>query len=125
MLDKLPPRERQIVDLLYARGESTAAEIIEGLPVTLTSSAVRAMLSRLEAKGFVTRTQSNRGYLFAPAVAKSAAKQSALQQVVKVFFDGSAVGTATALLGMSDDLDDKDIDELEALLAQARKRRAK
>lgn len=125
MLDKLPPRERQIVDLLYARGESTATEIIEALPVTLTSSAVRAMLSRLETKGFVTRTQSNRGYLFAPAVAKAAAKQSALQQVVKVFFDGSAVGTATALLGMSDSLDDKEIDELEALLAEARKRRAK
>ena len=48
MLDKLPPRERQIVDLLYARGSSTVAEICDALPVTLSASAVRAMLARLD-----------------------------------------------------------------------------
>jgi predicted transcriptional regulator len=58
MLDALPPRERQIVDLLYARGEATVAEVCDGLPVVLSGSAVRAMLARLEGKGFVRRQQS-------------------------------------------------------------------
>jgi len=32
MLPQLPPRERQIVDLLYQEGSRTVAEICEALP---------------------------------------------------------------------------------------------
>src|SRR5262245_47116240 len=56
MLKKLPPREREIVDLLYERGDLTVAEISEALPGQPSGSAVRTMLSRLEHKGFVRRT---------------------------------------------------------------------
>ncbi len=125
MLDRLPPRERQIVDLLYARGDSTVAEICDALPVALTGNAVRAMLSRLESKGFVTRTHGERGFVFAPAVPETAAKQSALQQVVRVFFNGSPAGAASALLGMSEDLDEAELDDLERLIAEARKGKSK
>ncbi|HEV2079857.1 MAG TPA: BlaI/MecI/CopY family transcriptional regulator [Allosphingosinicella sp.] len=121
MLEKLPPRERQIVDLLYVRGDATVAELCEALPVALSASAVRAMLTRLEAKGVVSRRQSERGYVYAPAVPQTAAKQSALSQVVRVFFNGSPVGAASALLGMSGKLDDEELDELEKLIADARK----
>ena len=125
MLDKLPPRERQIVDHLYAGGEATAAEICEALPVTLSSSAVRAMLSRLEAKGFVRRRNSDKGYLYAPSVPETAASQSALKQLVRVFFNGSPVGAASALLGMSETIEEEELDELERLIADARKGQGK
>jgi predicted transcriptional regulator len=121
MLDKLPPRERQVVDLLYVRGDATVAQICEALPVALSGSAVRAMLTRLEAKGYVRRSQTERGYVFSPSVPQTAAKQSALSQVVRVFFNGSPVGAASALLGMSDKLNDDELDELEKLIANARK----
>ena len=55
MLEKLPPRERQLVDALYANGEASAAELRQALPDPLSDSAVRAMLSRLERKGYVRR----------------------------------------------------------------------
>jgi len=125
MLEKLPPRERQIVDLLYARGGSTVSDVCDGLPVPLTASAVRAMLTRLEAKGFVRRTPSERGYVYEPAVPEAKAKQSALSQLVKTFFNGSPVGAASALLGMSGKLEDTELDELERMIAEARKGRAK
>ena len=48
MLSKLPPRERQIVDILYERGPLAVTEICDALPVVLSGSAVRAMLKRLE-----------------------------------------------------------------------------
>ena len=51
MLSKLPPRERQIVDILYERGPLLVADICEALPDQLSGSAVRAMLKRLEDKG--------------------------------------------------------------------------
>lgn len=121
MLDKLAPRERQIVDLLYAGGEASVAELCDSLPVALSASAVRAMLTRLEAKGYVSRRQGERGYIYAPAVPETAAKQSALRQLVRVFFNNSPASAASALLGMSEKLDENELDELEQLLAQARK----
>ena len=125
MLNKLPPRERQIVDLLYQRGEMAVADLCDALPDQLSGSAVRAMLKRLEDKGYVRRQESERGYLFSPVVADSVARRSALSEVVRVFFNGSATGAATALLGMSDRLDSTELDELEAMIARAREQKAK
>jgi predicted transcriptional regulator len=120
MLSKLPPRERQIVDLLYVHGEMAVADICEALPDRLSGSAVRAMLQRLERKGYVRREDSERGFLYTPAVADSVARKSALSEVVRVFFNGSAAGAATALLGMSDRLDADELKRLEQMIAQAR-----
>ena len=120
MLSKLPPRERQIVDLLYERGAMAVAEICDSLPDRLSGSAVRAMLQRLERKGFVQRKDSDRGFLYSPVVADAVARKSALSEVVRVFFNGSAAGAATALLGMSDRLDHDELQRLEQMIAQAR-----
>ena len=120
MLSKLPPRERQIVDLLYERGAMAVAEICDSLPDRLSGSAVRAMLQRLERKGFVQREDSDRGFVYQPVVADAVARKSALSEVVRVFFNGSAAGAATALLGMSDRLDNDEILRLEQMIAEAR-----
>ena len=120
MLSKLPPRERQIVDLLYERGEMSASEIGDALPDRPSGGAVRTMLKRLEDKGYVTRSESHRGFLYSPALADSVARKSALSEVVRVFFNGSPAGAATALLGMSDRLGTDELDELEAMIAKAR-----
>jgi predicted transcriptional regulator len=121
MLNKLPPRERQIVDLLFEQGEMAVSELCAALPDRLSGSAVRAMLKRLEDKGFVRRTESERGFLFTPTMSDAAASKTALSSVVKTFFNGSAAGAATALLGMSDSLDGNELDELEAMIARARR----
>ena len=121
MLNRLPPRERQIVDLLFQQGEMAVSELCEALPDRLSGSAVRAMLKRLEDKGFVRRSESDRGFLFSPTISDEKASKSALGDVVRTFFNGSAASAATALLGMSDKLDTDELDELEAMIARARR----
>jgi predicted transcriptional regulator len=120
MLSKLPPRERQIVDILYERGPLLVADICEALPDPLSGSAVRAMLKRLEDKGYVTRAESDRGYLYSPTVSDSVAKKSALSEIVRVFFNGSPASAASALLGMSDKLQEDELSEIEKMIARAR-----
>ena len=120
MLSKLPPRERQIVDILYERGALPVSDICEALPDQLSGSAVRAMLKRLEDKGYVQRRESERGYLYSPLVSDSVAKKSALSEIVRVFFNGSPASAASALLGMSDKLDTDELDDLQAMIARAR-----
>jgi len=121
MLATLPPRERQIVDILYEQGPSIVGEILVALNHEVTGSAVRAMLKRLEDKGFVSRKPSEGGFVYSPALAEATARKSALGQVVKVFFNGSPVGAVSALLGMQDGLENEELDALERLIAEARK----
>ena len=121
MLSKLPPRERQIVDILYQRGALAVADICEALPDALSGSAVRAMLKRLEDKGFVQRHESDRGFLYSPTVSDTLAKKSALSEIVRVFFNGSPANAASALLGMSEKLKEDELSELEQMIARARK----
>lgn len=121
MLSKLPPREREIVDLLYERGAMAVADICAALPDQLSGSAVRAMLKRLQDKGFVWRIDSKRGHVYSPAVPNAVASSSALKEIVRVFFNGSAASAASALLGMSGRLGSDELDELEAMIERARK----
>ena len=120
MLKKIPPRERQIVDLLYQRSDMTVSEICDALPDRPSGSAVRTMLKRLEDKGYVRRADSDRGFIYSPVVADSVARKTALGDVVRTFFNGSATSAATALLGMSDRLDTQELDALEQMIARAR-----
>jgi predicted transcriptional regulator len=121
MLSKLPPRERQIVDIMYERGPLLVSDICEALPDQLSGSAVRAMLKRLEDKGFVQRSESERGFVYSPVLSEVAAKKSALSEIVRVFFNGSPASAASALLGMSDKLKEDELSELEQMIARARK----
>ena len=121
MIEKLPPRERQIVDALYALGEATAAEIRDRLESPPSYSAVRAMLARLEAKGWVRHREEEQRYVYAPVQAKAKVEQTALRQVVRTFFNNSPARAATALLGMSETLSRSELDALEQMIAKARK----
>jgi predicted transcriptional regulator len=120
MLSRLPPRERQIVDLLYQKGAMTVSELCDALPDPLSGSAVRAMLKRLEDKGFVDRESTERGFVFSPTMSDSQARRTALSHIVGTFFNGSAVSAASALLGMAKQLDEKELSDLEAMIARAR-----
>src|SRR6185503_12295885 len=105
MLSQLPPRERQIVDLLYEQGALTVAELCEALPDRLSGSAVRAMLKRLMDKGIVRRETSESGFVFSPTLTGKQARHTVLGHIVRTFFNGSPVSAASALLGMANNLD--------------------
>src|SRR5215203_5675283 len=86
----LSRRERQIVDILYARGRATAADVQAALPDPPSYSAVRAMLRILEEKGHVRHEQDGPRYVYLPTVAPDRAKKTAIRHVLRTFFEGSA-----------------------------------
>jgi predicted transcriptional regulator len=117
----LSRRERQIVDILYANGRATAAEVQAALPEPPSYSAVRAMLRILEEKGHVRHEQDGPRYVYVPTVARDNAKRSALRHVLQTFFDGSAEQAISALLDdRSAKLSDGELDRLAQLIKQAR-----
>ena len=99
---QLSRRERQIMDVVYRLEAATASEVLESLPDPPSYSAVRAILRILEEKGHLTHRQDGPRYVYAPVVPRAAARQSALRQVVRTFFDGSAAQAVATLLDMSE-----------------------
>jgi glycerol-3-phosphate dehydrogenase len=64
-----------------------------------------------------------RGFVYSPTVPDNQARRTALSQIVRTFFKGSPVSAASALVGMAEDLDASELDELEAAIARARQAR--
>jgi predicted transcriptional regulator len=118
----LSRRERQMMDILYARGRATAAEIHAGLPDAPTYSAVRAKLRVLEEKGHIRHEEEAMRYVYFPTVARDTARRSALRHMVSTFFEGSVEQAVAALLDLSSArLDDRELDRISSLIEDAKK----
>lgn len=118
----LTRRERQIMDVLFRRGRATAAEVMEELPGEPSYSTVRTQLRVLEEKGHVRHEEDGVRFIYIPAVARHAARKSALRHLVETFFDGSSEKAVAALLGgEGSKLSDEQLDRIAELIAKARK----
>lgn len=118
----LSRRERQIMDVIYAHGAVSVQEVVDRIPDPPSYSAVRAMLRVLEEKGHVKHREDGPRYVYLPTVPRDEASRSALRQLVRTFFDGSAEQAAAALLDMSgSELSEEELDRLSKTIEQARK----
>jgi predicted transcriptional regulator len=118
--EALSRRERQILDILYAKGSATAADVREALPDPPSYSAVRALLRILEEKGHARHESRGTRYHYLPLVPRESARNSALTRIVKTFFEGSAAQAAAALVD-SGSLSDDELARLSAVIDRARK----
>jgi predicted transcriptional regulator len=124
-LDKLPRREREILDVIFALGEAASAEDIRARLVDPPSySAVRAMLAKLEAKGYVRHREEGLRYVYSPTMPRSTARRAAVQQLVRVFFGGSPGQAATAML-QHDTWTDEELEALKAEIDRVRHERTR
>src|SRR5262245_28677728 len=121
--ESLSRRERQIMDIVYRRGEATAAQILAEMSDPPSYSAIRALLRILVDKEHLQHREDGPRYVYSPTVSRQKARAKALSQLVNTFFDGSALKAASALLGSSQRKLTKDeLDELTAQVEAARKR---
>jgi predicted transcriptional regulator len=124
-LPALTRRERQIMDILYRQGRATAVEVMDALSGSPNYSTVRTQLRVLEEKGHVRHEEHGLRYVYSPAVARRAARKSALRHLVETFFDGSAEGAVAALLGGEGSrLSDDELDRIADLVRKSRSGKA-
>lgn len=119
MIETLPRREREVFETLCRLGEGPTAAVRESLGAPLSDSAVRTLLSRLEAKGLVERTGSGGGVVYRPVPRSETLANSALRRMVDTFFSGSAASAATALLGLTHRLTPEEAAALRRAIDQA------
>jgi predicted transcriptional regulator len=124
MIESLPRREREIFELLCSAGEATAVEVRGAMADAPSHSAVRTLLARLEGRGLIRHRVADQAYVYTPVPQASKVRESALRQVVKTFFNGSAASAATALLGLSKSLDAQELEALQRAIDEARERQS-
>ena len=123
--DRLTRREREIMNALFALGNRASAEEIRArLTNPPGDSSVRVMLARLEKKGCLKHQQDGLRYIYSATISPSAAKRTALQQVLQTFFGGSLKRMTTALVSEAS-WTDEELDALKSEIDRVRKERKK
>ncbi|HVS70031.1 MAG TPA: BlaI/MecI/CopY family transcriptional regulator [Phycisphaerae bacterium] len=118
---ELSRRERQIMDVVYARGEATADEVHGGLKDAPTRTAVRTFLRILEDKGLLTHEKRGRAFVYWPVRAREKVGKSALRRVLETFFGGSVEKALAAhFADPGTKLTAEEAERLAALIAEAR-----
>jgi len=82
-------RELDIMSVLWSRGPSTVAEVLEALEDDLAYNTVLTMLKIMEDKGYVSRSPEGRAHRYAAEVERDEAGESALERVTERLFGGS------------------------------------
>jgi BlaI family transcriptional regulator, penicillinase repressor len=118
----LSRREQQIMEIVYQRGEVTAADVMEGLPDSLSNSAVRTFLRILERKGHLRHEEREGRYVYLPTRPRQNAARTALAHVLDVFFDGSVEKVMATLLSEKEgELQPDEFARLQQMIEEARR----
>jgi predicted transcriptional regulator len=119
---ELSRREREMMDIIYRAGEATVAEVLDAMDDPPSYSAVRSTLNILQRKGHLTHRHDGNRYVYAPTRNRAEARSSALDHLLRTFFDGSAADAVSALVEQKrDELSDAELKRLMKLIRQARR----
>ena len=128
VLARLSRRERQIMEIVYAQGCASSAEVLAAVPDPPSYSSVRALMRILVDKGLLKHRRVGLRYVFEPVVTAGRVRVSALSQLMKSLFDNSPVAIVAALLDSRElEISTAELAQLKALIAQkeAQAKRAK
>ena len=101
-------RQREILEILWERGEATSAEISANLPDAPTSSTVRSLLQIMTERGLILDDGSSYRKRYKAAIDREEVDNEALPELLSQRYSGSV----EALL---DDLVKRDLLDIESL----------
>lgn len=122
MIETLPRREREVFEILCRLEHGTTSAVRAAMDDSLSDSAVRTLLARLEAKGVVVRRAEEGAVVYRPAPSPESLAKGALTRMVDTFFAGSAATAATALLGLTQKLKPDELAALQRAIDDAKER---
>ena len=122
----LTRRESQIMEILHRRQRATVEDIRGELPDAPSPSSVRKLLEIMIERRLLTREYEGPRHVYFPAAKPEEAGRSAVQHLVRTFFNGSPESAMAALLDSADvPLSDAEYKRLNALLKKAREQGGK
>ena len=111
-----PPRELEVMGILWRLGSATVAEVKAELAEPLAYTSVLSALQTLEEKGYVGHEAEGRAYRYFPTVDADRAGGSALARIRDAIFQGSAERMVAQLVS-DRELGREELERLRRLLA--------
>lgn len=94
----LSAAERQVMEVVWDRGEVTAKEARDALQREVARNTVRTLLERMEEKGWVVHREVGRAYLYRAARPRAESIGRKVCEIVDTVCGGSAESLVAALL---------------------------
>ncbi len=124
-INQLGDLEADIMSVVWEKGRATVQEVQEALAPRreLAYTTVMTVMSRLAEKGILGRVKEGRAYVYIPAVPQEKAAGSLLQSLVRRLYDGATGKAIAHLLETEENVDDAELERLEALIRAKREGR--
>jgi len=81
--------EHRIMEVIWARGSATVADVVEALEGKDAYTTILTLMRILKAKGFLSSRKEGRAFVFVPRVDRNTAARKAVHQLLSKFFSGS------------------------------------
>jgi BlaI family penicillinase repressor len=103
--------EHRIMEVIWARGSATVAEVVEALDGKDAYTTILTLIRILKAKGYLTSTKESRAHVFTPAVDRQTVARKAAHQLLSKFFAGSPSKLVLSFL-QDEELTPEELDEI-------------
>jgi BlaI family penicillinase repressor len=97
-IEELSGAEREVMEVVWDRGEATAREVRDALPREVARNTVRTLLERMEEKGWVTHREVGRAYVYRAARPREESVGRKVREIVDSVCGGSPEMLVAALL---------------------------
>ena len=97
-LPELTPAEREVMDVVWDRGEVTATQLRDVLDRGLSRNTVRTLLERIEGKGWIAHSAEGRTFIYSPVRPREATIGQKVRDVVDTVCGGKPETLVAALL---------------------------
>ena len=103
--------ELRIMEVIWARGSATVAQVVEALKGKDAYSTILTLMRILKAKGYLSTHKDGRAFVFTPRVDRDTAAHKAVHQLLSKFFAGSPSELVLAFL-REEEITPEELDEL-------------
>ncbi|MGH7968117.1 MAG: BlaI/MecI/CopY family transcriptional regulator [Limisphaerales bacterium] len=81
--------EHRIMEVIWARGCATVADVVEALDGKDAYTTILTLMRILKAKGYLSSRKEGRAHVFTPRVDRETVARKAVHQLLAKFFSGS------------------------------------
>src|SRR5438552_5006826 len=103
--------EHRIMEVIWARGSATVAEVVEALKGKDAYTTILTLMRILKVKGYLSSRKEGRAFVFVPKVDRDTVARKAVHQLLAKFFAGSPSELVLAFL-REEELTPKDLEKI-------------
>ncbi len=124
-LPALSETQWEIMNVIWERSKCSVADVWKLLNERrgVSRNTVQTQIVRLEEKGWLTHSEGDGGFLYAPTVSREDSQRRSVQRLIETVFDGSPEGLVLTLLN-GGTLSKSEAERIRQLISNARRKKS-